>query len=85
MNASDYKRMVYAHVLAADPEGYLEEPFTITELQKVHEKIAGIKFHKDTFRRKAIRGGLVQETGEIRHLSQGRPAALYVRSDDACN
>jgi 8-oxo-dGTP diphosphatase len=59
----------------ADPFRLLGKEFTLSDLQKVHEAVAGVAFVKDTFRR-AFSEYLVPTGGE-RTGTVGRPAALY--------
>jgi 8-oxo-dGTP diphosphatase len=59
----------------ADPFHLLGKEFTLSDLQKVHEAVAGVAFVKDTFRR-AFSEYLVPTGGE-RTGTVGRPAALY--------
>lgn len=59
----------------ADPFRLLGQEFTLSDLQEVHEAVAGVAFVKDTFRR-AFSGYLVPTGGE-RTGAVGRPAALY--------
>ncbi len=50
--------------------------FTLTELQKTAEAISGTALHKQNFRRLVLNRGLVEETGEVRAATGGRPAKL---------
>jgi 8-oxo-dGTP diphosphatase len=63
---------------APDPDGLLDEPFTLRELQRVHEAVAGAPLMRDTFRR-AMLPHLV-ETGELGRGSVGKPARLFRRA-----
>lgn len=51
--------------------------FTLTELQRCVEAVAGIKAHKQNFRRLIETGGLVEPTGTVRADTGGRPAKAY--------
>lgn len=54
----------------------LPETFTLLQLQRVVEALAGVRLHKQNFRRLVDRSGLVEGTGEqIR--TGGRPAELF--------
>lgn len=55
----------------------LPEAFTLLELRRVHEAILGHPLNKDSFRRKVIDRGLVEDTGELARGLGHRPAALY--------
>jgi hypothetical protein len=50
--------------------------FTLLQLQRTVESLAGIGLHKQNFRRLIETQGLVEETGEIRAETGGRPARL---------
>ena len=60
-----------------DPAGMLPEPFTILELRRLHEAVAGEELQKDTFRR-AMLPGLVR-TASVESGTVGRPARRYRR------
>ncbi len=51
--------------------------FTLTELQRTVEAIAGRHLHKQNFRRLVEATQLVEPTGETSTTTGGRPAALY--------
>jgi hypothetical protein len=51
--------------------------FTLYELQKTVEAILGSHLHKQNFRRLVETGGLVEETGDVRTATGGRPAKVY--------
>jgi hypothetical protein len=51
--------------------------FTLLQLQRVVEALAGRRLHKQNFRRLIDQQGLVEETGEIATATGGRPAKLY--------
>ena len=55
----------------------LPETFTLLQLQRVVEALAGQPLHKQNFRRLVDKGGLVEGTGEQSHGSTGRPAELF--------
>jgi hypothetical protein len=50
--------------------------FTLSELQQVVEALSGVRLHKQNFRRLVEQQGLVEETGETRAETGGRPARL---------
>ncbi|HRE21553.1 MAG TPA: NAD regulator [Rhabdaerophilum sp.] len=54
----------------------LPERFTLTELQRKVEAIAGHHLHKQNFRRLVETGGLVEPTGQ-QTTTGGRPAATF--------
>jgi 8-oxo-dGTP diphosphatase len=53
------------------------EEFTLTELQRVHERILGIELDKRNFRKKTLALDLLEPTGEERRDGPHRPARLY--------
>jgi len=59
-----------------DPDGLLEDDFTLHELQLVHEDVAGKELRRDKFRRtmehQLTGTGIYKLTG-----SRGRPAELF--------
>lgn len=55
----------------------LPRTFTLTRLQRVVEALAGIRLHKQNFRRLVERGGLVEGTGRMDNRTGGRPAELF--------
>jgi hypothetical protein len=55
----------------------MPELFTLLELQRAVEALAGIRLHKQNFRRLVERGGLVEASGKVRRRTGGRPAALF--------
>jgi len=60
-----------------DPAALLDEPFTLRELQHLHEGVAGERLMRDTFRRR-MEPQLVP-TGELHRGSVGMPARTFVR------
>ena len=54
----------------------LPETFTLLALQQLVEALAGVRLHKQNFRRLVERGGLVEGTG-CHASTGGRPAELY--------
>jgi hypothetical protein len=55
----------------------LPETFTLLQLQRVVEALAGLRLHKQNFRRLVERTGLVEGTGKLEHRGPGRPAELF--------
>ena len=53
------------------------EAFTLTELQRAAEAVAGVALHKQNFRRMVERSGLIEPTGGVSTRLGGRPAAEY--------
>jgi hypothetical protein len=55
----------------------MPETFTLLDLQRAVEALAGVRIHKQNFRRVVERGGLVEGTGAMRRHTGGRPAELF--------
>ncbi len=55
----------------------MPETFTLLQLQKAVEALAGVHLHKQNFRRLVDKGGLVEGTGRTDHQAGGRPAELF--------
>jgi hypothetical protein len=55
----------------------LPETFTLTQLQRMVEALAGVRMHKQNFRRLVEQGRLVEGTGEYASATGGRPAELF--------
>ena len=55
----------------------MPETFTLLQLQHTVEALAGVRLHKQNFRRLVELGGLVEGTGEKEHHTGGRPAELF--------
>ncbi len=51
--------------------------FTLSDLQKLVESIAGFSLHKQNFRRALDRAGFVEGTGRVEGRTGGRPAELH--------
>lgn len=66
---------------APDPRGLLAEPFTLRQLQRLHEAIAGAPLLKDAFRRRMERQ--LEPTGQVLEGVVGKPAQLFVRRPEA--
>lgn len=60
----------------------LAPEFTLSRLQRVVEAFAGVRLHKQNFRRLVVKGGLVESTGRFerqdsKERRRGRPAELF--------
>jgi hypothetical protein len=55
----------------------MPDTFTLLQLQRTVETLAGIRLHKQNFRRLVDRGGLVEPTGARETRTGGRPAEHY--------
>lgn len=55
----------------------LPESFTLLQAQRLVEALAGVRLHKQNFRRLVEEGGLVERTGEKNPHTGGRPAELF--------
>jgi hypothetical protein len=55
----------------------LPPTFTLLRLQTVVEALAGVRLHKQNFRRLVEKGGLVEGTGVVETQGIGRPAELF--------
>ncbi|MFQ5928524.1 MAG: hypothetical protein ACE5MK_02420 [Acidobacteriota bacterium] len=55
----------------------LPSTFTLLQLQRVVEALAGVRLHKQNFRRLVEKGGLVERTGQFDPETGGRPAELF--------
>ncbi len=55
----------------------LPQAFTLLALQRVVEALAGVRLHKQNFRRTVERAGLVEGTGRYDTATGGRPAELF--------
>ncbi|MCL4838121.1 MAG: NUDIX domain-containing protein [Thermoanaerobaculia bacterium] len=51
--------------------------FTLSQLQRTVEALAGLRLHQQNFRRLVEQGGLVEGTGKIETRTGGRPAELF--------
>jgi 8-oxo-dGTP diphosphatase len=60
-----------------DPAGLLSEPFSLRDLQLLHESVAGAALPRDTFRR--AMAPQLRATGETVQGAVGKPARLFVR------
>jgi len=55
----------------------LPATFTLFQLQRTVEALAGVRLHKGNFRRLVVDGNLVEPTGERATAGPGRPAQRY--------
>ncbi len=55
----------------------LPKTYTLARLQRVLEALAGVRLHKQNFRRLVVSGGLVEPTGRLDSRTGGRPAELF--------
>lgn len=60
-----------------DPDGLLNEPFTLLELQRLHEAVAGERVMRDSFRRRMQ--PKLHPTGERARGVVGKPAQEFQR------
>lgn len=58
-----------------DPDRLLPEPFTLLQLQRLHQAVGGHNLVKDTFRRNMQ--PLLVDTGQIEEGTVGKPARLW--------
>lgn len=55
----------------------MAEAFSLFELQRAVEAMAGVRLHKQNFRRLVEQGGLVEGTRRMKQDTGGRPAELF--------
>lgn len=55
----------------------LPEQFTLLQMQRTVEALAGLQLHKPNFRRQVDQQELIEETGETTAEGRGRPAKLF--------
>jgi hypothetical protein len=55
----------------------LPSTFTLFQLQRVVEALAGVRLHKQNLRRLVEKGGLVEGTAQFDQQTGGRPAELF--------
>jgi hypothetical protein len=55
----------------------LPSTFTLSRLLRTVEALAGVRLHKQNFRRLVEQGGLVEGTGQLETHTGGRPAELF--------
>ena len=65
------------YVERPDPAGLISEPFTLRDLQLLHEGVAGVPLPRDTFRR--AMEPLLRATRETVQGVVGKPARLFAR------
>ena len=61
----------------------LPHTFTLLQLQRVVEALAGVRLHKQNLRRLVEKGGLVEGTSQLDSQTGGRPAELFRFRRDA--
>lgn len=66
------------YATAPDPDHLLAEPFTILELRRLHEAVAGKALQRDTFRRRME--PQLAPSGQLTTGTRGRPAELFRKS-----
>lgn len=71
------ERLRGAYEKAADPSRFLGETFTLRDLQRMHEVIAGEELRRETFRKRMARR--VEPTGELMRGVVGKPPQLFRR------
>lgn len=59
------------------PLRFLDEPFTLSEVQAAYEELLERPLDKRNFRRKLLGLGALEETGERRRVGAHRPARLF--------
>jgi 8-oxo-dGTP diphosphatase len=71
-----------AYEVGPDPLRLLDREFTLLELQRLHEAIAGAPLPKDSWRRFMTdpERRLLEETGAFKRGSVGKPARLFRRA-----
>ena len=55
----------------------MPKTFSLFELQRAVEGMAGVRLHKQNFRRLVEQGGLVEGTRRMKQDTGGRPAELF--------
>ncbi len=55
----------------------LPSTFTLFQLQRIVEALAGVRLHKQNLRRLVEKGGLVEGTSQLDQQTGGRPAELF--------
>ncbi len=55
----------------------MPDSFTLLDLQRMTEALAGLKLHKSNFRRQVDQQNLIEETGDMSSETGGRPAKLF--------
>ncbi len=67
-----------AYAERPDPDGLLDQPFTMRSLFRLHEAVSGgLDYSADTFRRAML--PMLDETRRRSEGTVGKPAQLYVR------
>ncbi|TNE68657.1 MAG: hypothetical protein EP336_04160 [Rhodobacteraceae bacterium] len=55
----------------------MPDSFTLLDLQRMTEALAGLRLHKSNFRRQIDQQNLIEETGAMSSETGGRPAKLF--------
>jgi ADP-ribose pyrophosphatase YjhB (NUDIX family) len=71
------ERLRAEYAESPDPRRLLAEPFTLLQLQRLHEAVAGARLPKDSFRRRME--PLLEATGDVLEGAVGKPARLFRR------
>ena len=75
-NARKVRRIGKGEVIAGFA-GATADAFTLLQLQRAIEALAGLTLHKQNFRRLIEQQQLVEETGDMATETGGRPAKLF--------
>lgn len=59
------------------PTAFLDETFTVSEMQDAYEVVLGTPLDASSFRRKVLSLDILEDTGEVRRGPRMRPATLY--------
>ncbi|MGW8432624.1 NUDIX hydrolase [Curtobacterium citreum] len=70
-------RLQASYEVAPDPWGLVAEPFTMTELRRVHEAVAGRALLPDSFRRAMV--PMLEAAEGKRAEGPGKPAGVWVK------
>lgn len=60
----------------------LPSSFSVSDLQNMYEQLLNEQFDRRNFRKKFIKAGIIEETGDINENTHGRPARLYKFKED---
>ena len=59
------------------PTAFLDDTFTLSEMQDAYEVVLGTALDASSFRRKVLSLDILDDTGEVRRGPRMRPATLY--------